>query len=39
MELRAYLFFIQRRWKIILPLFLATLAVTVFLTLEHTANL
>ena len=32
MELRAYLFFIQRRWKIILPLFLATLAVTVFLT-------
>ena len=34
MEIRAYLFFIQRRWKIILPLFLATLAVTVFLTLN-----
>lgn len=34
MELRAYLFFIQRRWKIILPLFLATLAVTVVLTLN-----
>lgn len=34
MEIRAYLNFIQRRWKIIIPLFLATLAVTVFITLR-----
>lgn len=34
MEIRAYLNFIQRRWKIILPLFLMTLAVTTYLTLN-----
>lgn len=34
MEIRAYFNFIQRRWKIIIPLFMATLAVTAFLTMR-----
>ncbi len=34
MEIRAYLNFIMRRWKIIIPLFLATLAITAYLTMR-----
>jgi capsular polysaccharide biosynthesis protein len=34
MEIRAYLKFLQRRWKIILPLFIATLAITTYLTMQ-----
>jgi capsular polysaccharide biosynthesis protein len=34
MEIRAYLNFLQRRWKIIVPLFLATLAISTFLTMQ-----
>ena len=34
MEIRAYLKFIQRRWKIILPLLIATLAITAYLTMK-----
>lgn len=34
MEIRAYMNFIMRRWKIIIPLFLATLAITAYLTMR-----
>lgn len=34
MEIRAYLDFVMRRWKIIIPLFLATLAITAYLTMR-----